>query len=394
MYDQTAPAAAWPEKRGDKEAFASQYGAERAERYQRAFHETDAIADAVFASGRAPREIMPNLRAALAAGEAQADTLPEVAALIQDMRDAVGRADLERIERGRRVYFTIPIIQHGLSLGPGSLVHTYSTPAIADVLANTGELTDGAVTRLAYTTNWIYSLFVRDGLLPGGRGFQHTGMVRAMHAHVRRVHADRGLDYSGWGSAISEFDMLRTWLDFTYIPYKGLRQMGWSPSQSDMQDVFYLWKVVGWMLGISPDLLEGLDDIEASQETIDAIHAVDGDPNEASQALVDALMSGFVVNAKGLLGMADETLADWTHAHVRMIHGAEIADSYKVPESVMQPILEMNVPGIAAGYELMLADPEAREAEIQRNEALLLQLLTDDTAYNKQDSGLAVPVAR
>jgi hypothetical protein len=393
MYDSGKTTTPWPQARGSREQFAATYGEALAERFGQAYLATDPEADALFTSGHTVREIMMNLRTELARGEADADSLPEVAALIDDMRAALDGVDKERIERGRRAYLSIPPLAHGLALGPGSLVHTYSTPAIADLLVNTGELTDGAVKRLAYTTNWIYSLFTPGGLEPGGKGFVHSGMVRTMHAHVRRVHNNRGLDYSAWGSPISQFDMLRTWLDFTYIPYQALRNMGWRPDQEQIRDIFYLWRVVGRVIGIHDDLMEGLDDIESSQETLDAIHTVDGEPNQASQDLVDALMSGFVVNAQELTKLPTDSLDDWTAAHVRIIHGDELADHYNVAHSVMRPVLEMNTEAVAERYDLLRADPVALQAEVEKNEGIILQLLTDATSYNKQDEGLTVKSA-
>lgn len=392
MYE-SGSAANWPSGRGDRDQFKNNFGAERADRFARAFWDTDPQADAVFTSGHSVREIMPNLRAALARGEAGEDTLPEVKALIDDMLRALVGVDWERLERGRRAFLSVPVLAHGLALGPGSLVHTYATPAIANVLVNTGELTVGAVQRLAYTTNWILSLFLPGSLEPGGKGFMHSGMVRTMHAHVRRVHADRGFEYSDFGAPISQFDMLRTLLDFTVIPYSGLQNMGWNLDEQQIDDIFYVWQVVGRMIGIDADLLEELGSMESSQRVLDAIHAVDGEPNQASQDLVDALIDGFAVNAKALTNLPDDTLADWTAAHVRIIHGDEIADRYGIAHSVMRSVLELNKGGVTERYDLLRANPDSLDAEIEKNEAIVQALLTDDTSYNKQDEGLTAKAA-
>ena len=142
------------------------------------------------------------------------------------------------------------------------------------------------------------------------------------------------------------------------------------------------------MLGIRSDLFHGEDGVEASQETMDAIHAVDGKINEAARQLVDALMSGFVVNAKELTGFPENTLADWTAAHVRIIHGDEVADACGVAQSVMQPILEMEAPLVQERFDLLRQDKEALEAEIQKNEDMVRQMLTRDATYMKQDEGV------
>ena len=253
---------------------------------------------------------------------------------------------------------------------------------------NTGELTEGAVHRLAYTTNWIYSVYLKDGLKPGNVSYVHTGMVRAMHAHVRRVQGQLGLDYAEWGRPISEFDMLRTWFDFTYIAFTYLRNLGYRLTVEEEQDLFYLWKVVGIMLGIPTDLLDNETDIDASQATIDAIHAVDGEPNDASRALIDALFSGFRTNVKAMLPFPDESIDDWMYTATRLMHGDEIADQFNVPQPVSRPFVELDLPLVQQRFDLLRANPEALEKEVAQNHQALLDALTQDTSYMSQDEGV------
>lgn len=379
----------WPPARGDRDAFVAEFGEDLANRFQQAFWTVDPVADALFTSGHSVKEIMPNLRDALHRGEANDETFPEVAEFIEDMKKALDGIDAEKFERGRRVYLSIPPLVHGVAVGPGSLIHTYSTPAIADLLVNTGELTVGAIKRLAYTTNWTYSLYLPDSIQPGNVGFVHSGMVRAMHAHVRRVHNNRGFDYTDWGAPINELDMFRTWFDFTSIPYKALEDMGWKLTKEEQQDIYYLWQVVGRMIGINSDLMEGMDDMESSQRTLVAVHFVDGEPNENSQALVDSLMSGFVVNVNELTGLPKESLKEWTEAYARIMHGDEVCDGYNIPRTTMQPILEMNIPAVAERFELLRANPEALDKEIATNEQIIREVLDDQNpSYLKQDDGI------
>ena len=142
------------------------------------------------------------------------------------------------------------------------------------------------------------------------------------------------------------------------------------------------------MLGIPGDLLAPETDIDASQETIDAIHFVDGEPNDASRALVDALFSGFVTNVKALLPFPDESIYDWMYAATRIMHGDEVADKYNVPHAVSRPFTELAVPQVQAGYDLLRANPEALEKEVQQNHQILLDALTHETSYMGQDEGI------
>lgn len=167
-----------------------------------------------------------------------------------------------------------------------------------------------------------------------------------------------------------------------------LRNMGWTITEEQEQDIYYLWKVVGRMVGIAEDLMEGNDDIASSERTMDAIHSVDGEPDQASQDLVDALMTGFVVNVNALTEVPEESLADWTAAYTRIIHGDEVADNYGVAKSIMLPIIQMETEARAERYNLLRANPEALQAEIEKNEQMLIALLDDEPAYLEQDNGI------
>ena len=132
--------------------------------------------------------------------------------------------------------------------------------------------------------------------------------------------------------------------------------------------------------------MDGQDDIESSEETMDAIHSVDGLPNENTQALIDALMHGFVVNANMITGLPEDTLADWTAAYTRIIHGDEKADLHGISQSLMLPIIQMNVPSVQERFDLLRKDEEALSAEIKNNEEMVRQLLNEEEpAYLNQD---------
>ncbi|GAA4283916.1 oxygenase MpaB family protein [Brevibacterium daeguense] len=381
----------WPTLRGGQSEFVREHGSERAERFQRAFFEGDPIADALFASGADRAVLMRQLRAALKAGAAGETDAPEVQAFIADMRGALDGADRERLERGRRVYLSIPVLTHSVALGPGSLVNTYSSPAISRVLVSTGRLVEGALRRLLDTRNWTYHLYFRDALVPGAGGFEHTGMVRAMHAFSRAQHLDRSADTSEWGAPINSIDMLRTWFDFTYIPYRGLEKLGYELTPEQTRDVYGFWQVVGRMLGIPADLLAGLDDHEASEPMVRAIGAVAGSPDEGSRALVDALVDATAAQLALVLGLPEGPLRERTQAQVRILHGDELTDQLGIPRVSIQVAEMMAVPVAKQRYDFLRQLPAELETEIATNEAMLAQLLgaTEDgrSAYETAPAG-------
>lgn len=370
----------WPTGRGSESAFTERFGRERAQRFRTAFHEGDPVADALFASSSSRAGLMRSLRAALETGTPEPDAPPEVTAFVDDMRSALDGVDWERVRRGQRVYLSIPVLAHTAALGPGSLTHTYSSPAISTVLVGTGRLVDGALRRLLDTRNWTYHLYADGSLRPGEPGFQHTGMVRAMHAFSRDRHLAAGGGTDEYGVPINAIDMLRTWFDFTYVPYRGLHAMGYELSEDQIRDIYYLWQVVGRMLGIPADLLAGLDDHASSEESVQAIAAVAGTPDEGSKALVDALIDASAAQLAIVLELPEQPLRERTEAQLRIIHGDELADALGVPRRSIQVAEMMQVPLVRQRFAFLQRLPDELEKEIATNEATIGALLqaTDD----------------
>lgn len=387
------PAAlSWPAERGTREDFAAVYGEARADRFLTAFYAKDPLADALFTSETPVRVVMKQLRDSLTAGAPVEDAVPEVRALIEDMLASLEGVDPAVIEKGRRVYLSISPFIHGAALGPGSLVHTYSSPAISTVLAGTGRLVDGAIRRLNDTVNWTYNLYLEGALQPGGAGFEHTGLVRAMHAYARKQHLERvNGDVSAYGAPINEIDMLRTWLDFTYVPYQGLAKLGWEITPEQTREIYAFWRVVGRLLGIPADLLEGLEDHESSRETAEAIDSVAGAPDENSRALVDALINGMATRLSAFLKVPFQPMLEKTQAEVHILHGSELAESLDVPHTTAEVLMALNAPINKGLYQLTLMTPPVLEKTIADNEALLKDVLSQTS--DGQSAHETAPVA-
>src|SRR5699024_5381466 len=169
--------------------------------------------------------------------------------------------------------------------------------------------------------------------------------------------------------------MLRTWFDFTYVPYRGLDGMGYTLTDEQLRDAYYFWRTVGGLLGIPADLLEGLDDHESSQPMVDAVVAVSGRPNADSRALVGALVDAVSAQLGLVLGLPAGPLRERTEAQIRMIHGDEIADWLEVPRRSIQVAEALHVPTVRQRFAFLHQLPDALEQEIATNQAVIVQLL-------------------
>lgn len=215
-------------------------------------------------------------------------------------------------------------------------------------------------------------------------------MVRAMHAFSRAQYFSRGGGTEDYGVPINAVDMLRTWFDFTYVSYRALHNMGYEVADEQIRDVYYFWRVVGRVLGIPHDLLEGLDDHDSSEETVAALSMVAGEPNDDSRALVDALVDAAAGQLAVVLQLPKEPLAERTQAHIRIIHGDELADQLEVPRRSIQVAEMLSVPLARQAFNFLQMLPAERQREIAANEVMIAQLLqmTDDgeSAYETAPS--------
>ncbi|WP_236627250.1 hypothetical protein [Corynebacterium ureicelerivorans] len=103
---------------------------------------------------------------------------------------------------------------------------------------------------------------------------------------------------------------------------------------------------------------------------------------------MEALFSGFRTNVKALLPFPDESIDDWMYTATRLMHGDEVADVYNVPHAVSRPFAELELPLTQQRFDLLRANPEALEREVEQNHQTLLDALTQETSYMGQDQGI------
>ena len=100
------------------------------------------------------------------------------------------------------------------------------------------------------------------------------------------------------------------------------------------------------------------------------------------------MFKGFVTNVKTLLPFEDESIYDWMYTATRLMHGDEVADTFDVPHAVSRPFTELGLPLLQQRYDLLRANPEALDKEVEQNHQILLDALTHETSYMGQDEGI------
>lgn len=189
----------------------------------------------------------------------------------------------------------------GLTLALRSLLAGYLAPAGNKPLAISGRLRQQAPRRLAETGRFVTAVCAPDGLRPGAEGVRITLKVRLMHAQVRRLllRSDRW-DLARWSLPINQHDMLATILLFSVVFTDGLRRLGLGLDDDDGDTYLHLWRYVGVLIGVEPELLPW-SEAQARRDT-ELIALTQGPPDEDSRALVDALLEYIVETSPALVG--------------------------------------------------------------------------------------------
>ncbi len=155
-------------------------------------------------------------------------------------------------------------------------------------------------------------------------GYADVRHVRLMHAAVRwlvqndaRVHWD-----PTWGTPINQEDLLETLLTFTEIVFEVFDKTGVACSEEDADTYLHTWSLIGYYLGIRPDLLP----LTRAQTSVlmPIVRQRQFGRSESGRALTAALLEqGTRLVPPGLRGLPASTL--------RYYVGNDTADKLGVP---------------------------------------------------------------
>lgn len=247
----------------------------------------------------------------------------------------------ERLKRGSDAYNSIGDVWITLSLGPGSLAHTYSSPSIAKVLVKTGNLTKMARRRIIETGVWNIETTLPGGLERGAKGYIHNLQVRLLHARVRANLLKQGWDRAETGLPINQVEMVRTWLDFTYVPLRALQQLGLTFTDEEFADLYHFWRYVAYLLGIDDRLIQSLTDQQSAHQVLDLIDSTIAPPNEDAKVLTHAMLESVAEFLAPALKTPYAFNFDFASALVRQFHGDVIGDQLGVKRTWVSWLLPL-----------------------------------------------------
>ncbi|MDQ3395761.1 MAG: DUF2236 domain-containing protein [Bacteroidota bacterium] len=163
-------------------------------------------------------------------------------------------ADTSKMARGA-AFFSKYSTQILFVLGFYSLPYCYAAANGAMVLHLTQRITDEPGKRFLDTSQFVLDVMAPNAFEGRGKGIRSAQKVRLIHAIARNYIQKGGKWNYNWGMPVNQEDMAGTNLAFSLISLRGLRKLGIQVSPSEASSFMHLWNVIGFILGISEDLL-------------------------------------------------------------------------------------------------------------------------------------------
>lgn len=330
----------------------------------------DELADAVVADSL---RASPDERALLARGMLNGSwTIPDAPLsfrrFITDAEAAISSCSSAALRQASETYLAIGPIWLTISLGPGALVHTYSDPGIAAVLARTGNLIgQAAARRLLETQLWNVQVVRPAGLLRGGSGYVQTLQVRLLHAKVRAaLMKSPSFEHS---TAIDQRQMVRTWLDFTLVSFTALSKAGFIFPPEHMNSVYCMWRLIGRLLGVAPQHLEQVQDAEAAAILLHEIDRAVGSPDENSRKLTRAMLDVIGVRLASVFGLPGDVARLLADTFCRLFHGEALSSQLGVAPNWTASLLPLFQDANRGRMCAAAADPTQHSLLLERARA-------------------------
>ena len=161
--------------------------------------------------------------------------------------------DSERIKQGQKVYekYAAEIM---ILLGVMALPYCYAGSPGNKALYMSDKMRNNPGKRLMDTAEFLIGVSTPGSFEGEGEGFIHIRKTRLIHANAR-YYVGKSAWNDEWGSPINQEDMAGTNLAFSYIILNGLRKSGYTLTEKEQADFMYLWKFIGYQLGIDEQLL-------------------------------------------------------------------------------------------------------------------------------------------
>ncbi|HII63712.1 MAG TPA: DUF2236 domain-containing protein [Candidatus Poseidoniaceae archaeon] len=239
--------------------------------------------------------------------------------------------DMERI-RGANKFFREDGPSISLFACTTGFLWMYACANGSKVLSKSRRLSEDTERRIAETAQFILEVSQKGGLEPDGGGLRMIQKVRLMHSSIRWfIHNKGDWDYETWGAPINQEDMLGTIMVIGAQVLEDMQKMGIKMKKKHMDDWWYLWRAIGEVMGVEPELLP-VEREEASRVTriiLDHQLQVDQDSIDLTRSLLDFFE--VMIPGKIFDGVINSI--------IRQTMGKELSDKLEVPSTRWERII-------------------------------------------------------
>jgi hypothetical protein len=212
-----------------------------------------------------------------------------------------------------------------LVLSTAALVESYAAQRAVRVLGLTHNL-EYPQRRVAETAQFCLYMMGEHGFEAGGQFIPAVQKVRLIHAAVRHFIKKSGRwPRAELGEPICQEDLLGALLMFSTKVLHGLARLGCPATSQEAEDYYYVWRVVGEMLGVRPDVIPPSP--AESEALVAAMQRRHYGPSPEGVRLTRALLQMYDHLMPG------EVFDGAIPAVVRFVVGDEVADWMEVPRS-------------------------------------------------------------
>lgn len=263
-------------------------------------------------------------------GESIAEAPRPLRQMIEEAAFVPPWVDWETTDRGGELLMRSGALG-GAVLGARSLVLGYASPGGNKPLVMSGRLKEQANRRLNETARFVQAVCRPAGMRPFAEGWQITLKVRLIHAQVRKMILASGKwKAEAWGLPANQHDLAGTTLLFSASIIDGLRTLGMQVSTDEAESYIHLWRWVGRVIGVSPDVLPASE--PEAMRLADLIGDTMGEPDQDSRDLTKALFDAAVNDARNAAELRTAKRSQtfgWLVC--RELIGDELADKLEVP---------------------------------------------------------------
>lgn len=111
------------------------------------------------------------------------------------------------------------------------------------------------IKRVMETLQFVLNVLAEGGFDPKGKGIVTARKIRLIHASIRVYAKQKGWDTAKYGEPINQEDMAVTLTTFSSSIVDGLKRLGITLSEAEIDGYMHCWETIGHIMGLHDQLI-------------------------------------------------------------------------------------------------------------------------------------------